>query len=86
MLYIIKLLSESVSKAVELIGGAEASETARFLLMFDKLFDSLNVSTFSEGCQSRKPFRQPYHSADDFQLKVRTVCVFCTVLCSITIL
>ena len=71
---------------MELIGGAEASETARFLLMFDKLFDTLNVSNFSEGCQSRKPFRQPYTSADDFRLKVYTVCVFCIVLCSITIL
>ena len=40
----IKVLSESVSKAVELIGGVEAAETTKFLIMFDKFFDCLNVT------------------------------------------
>eukprot|EP00731_Ephydatia_muelleri_P028880 Em0020g524a len=64
-----QVLSESVSKAVELIGGVEAAETAKFLIMFDKFFDCLNVSNCSEGHQQRKPFREPYRSADDFRLK-----------------
>ena len=66
----IKVLSESVSKAVELIGGVEAAETAMFLIMFDKFFDCLKVSNCLEGHQQRKPFREPYRSADDFRLKV----------------
>eukprot|EP00731_Ephydatia_muelleri_P010470 Em0005g1056a len=64
-----QVLSESVSKAVELIGGVEAAETAKFLIMFDKFFDCLNVSNCSEGHQQRKAFREPYRSADDFRLK-----------------
>ena len=59
------MLSETVSKALQLCGGAEAEETARFVSMFDKFFDSLNVSNH------RKVFQQPYRSAEDFRLKVR---------------
>lgn len=63
-------MSESVSKAVKLLGGPEAEETAHFLLMFDRLFDCLNVGNFSDGHKSLKPFQLPYRSADDFRLKV----------------
>ena len=46
------------------------SETAKFVDMFDKFFDCVNVSNFNAGKQQRKPFKQPYRSAKDFQLKV----------------
>ena len=36
----IQVLSESVSKALQLTGGDEAVETARFVSMMDKLFDA----------------------------------------------
>ena len=53
-----------------LIGGKDAQETAKFVGMFDKFFDCFNVSSFVKGKQSRKPFQNPYRSANDFRLKV----------------
>ncbi len=61
-----------MSKALTLIGGQEAQETARFVAMFDTFFDCLNVSSFSKGNKSRKPFQQPYRFATDPRLKVYT--------------
>ena len=54
------MLSESVAKALPLVVGQRASETARFVLMFDRFFDMLNVSNFTNGTRSRKPFLHPY--------------------------
>ncbi len=66
------MLSESVAKALCLLGGPEVEETARFCSMFDKFFDAPNVGKFSSGKQNRKAFQAPYRSASDFRLKVRT--------------
>ena len=63
-------LSESVSQALTLYGGDEAKETAKFTLMFDKFFDCLNVSNYTDGKHHRKPFQSPYRSSDDFRIKV----------------
>ena len=48
-IYNFQVLSESVGKAVMLVGGPEAQETAKFVLMFDKFFDALNVGDFYSG-------------------------------------
>lgn len=56
---------------MELVGDKEATETAKFLLMFDRFFDCLNVSNFDDGKHQRKPFREPFRTADDFRLKVQ---------------
>ena len=37
--------------------------------MFDKMFDCLNVSNFSEGKKARKPFKDPWRKGD-LRLKV----------------
>ena len=63
-------MSESVSKALTLLGGAKVSETARFASMMDKFFDALNASNFTNGKHKRKPFQNPYRSADDFRIAV----------------
>lgn len=64
-------MSESVSKALTLLGGAKVSETARFASMMDKFFDALNASIdFTNGKHKRKPFQNPYRSADDFRIAV----------------
>ena len=52
-----QVLSESVSKALKLVGGDNVSETAKFVAMMDKFFDTLNVSNFTTGKQKRKPFQ-----------------------------
>lgn len=64
-----QVLSESVASAMKLTGGPEVSETVRFVEMFDKFFDCLNVNNFTTGRQKRKVFKHPYKSADDFRLK-----------------
>ena len=43
--------------------GDEASETVRFIEMFDKFFDAVNVSNFNSGKHSRKCFKDPYRSS-----------------------
>ena len=63
------LLSESVSKALQFTGGPDVEETAKFAGTFDKFFDALNVSNYTEGVRHRKPFQLPYRSSSDFWLK-----------------
>ena len=46
------------------------AETINFVDHFDKFFDCVNVSNMSTGKEQRKPFKQPYYSANDFRLKV----------------
>ncbi|KAL5489473.1 hypothetical protein EMCRGX_G018567 [Ephydatia muelleri] len=64
-----QVLSESVSKAVVLVCGDVATETAKFLGMADKLFYTLNVHNYSHGATARKPFQIPFTSSDDWRLK-----------------
>jgi hypothetical protein len=64
-----QVLSSSVSKALEFTGGSEVEETVKFTANFDKFFDALNVSNFTDGVHKRKPFQLPYRSKDDFRLK-----------------
>lgn len=63
-------LSGTVSKALSLTGGEEASETALFVSMMDRFFDCVNVGNYTEGKHSRNPFKQPYRSSSDFRLRV----------------
>ncbi len=48
----------------------EHEKTVEFILMMDKFFDCVNVSSLDGGKRSRKSFRSPYHSAKDFRIKV----------------
>ena len=68
--FLFEVLSESVSQALILTGGDEASETALFVAQMDKFFDCLNVSSFTKAKKERKPFMNPYRSKDDFRVKV----------------
>lgn len=56
-----------MAHALEMEGHAE---TAQFVNMFDKFFDSLNVSSITEGKTKLKSFRYPYRSASDDRLDV----------------
>ncbi len=51
-------------------GGEDAQETAKFTSMFDRFFDRLNVTNFTNAKKNRKVFQLPYYSASDFHLKV----------------
>ena len=65
-----KVLSSSVANALKLTGGAEASETCNFIEKMDKLFDCLNVSSYTAGRKARKEFQKPYTKPTDFRLNV----------------
>lgn len=69
-LLLFQVLSDSVSKALPIVVGEKAKETARFAAMFDQFFDALNVSNFTNGARHRKRFSHPYRSKDDERLKV----------------
>lgn len=76
LLILFQVLSSSVSKALQLFGGDETSETARMASMFNRFFDAVNVSRLEEGNLSRDCFKLPYRSKDDFRLKVCTRSIF----------
>ena len=67
------MLSESVSKALQLVDGVEAAETSKFIGMLDKFFDTLNAHNYNHGVHARKPFQMPYTSSKDKRLKVMHV-------------
>ncbi|KAL5516725.1 hypothetical protein EMCRGX_G002131 [Ephydatia muelleri] len=49
-----QLLSETVAKALVLSGDPAVQETAKFVTMLDKFFDSLNVFNYTLGVNKRK--------------------------------
>ena len=67
---LLQVLSDSVAKALPIVVGPVAEETAKFAAIFDKFFDLLNVSNFTNGTRYRKPFRDPFRSGSDDHLKV----------------
>ena len=62
-----------MSKALVLVVGSEAQATAEFVQMFDKFFDILNVSNFTNGTYHHKPFKHLYRSGDDVRLTVKNI-------------
>ena len=64
------MLSGTVSNGLKLTGDLEAKETVVFTALFDKFFDLLNVSNFTNGTRNRKPFQYPFRHGEDHRLKV----------------
>ena len=71
----VQVMSTTVSSALLYTRDSEVFETAHFIEKVDKFFDSLNVSNFTQGKHSRKPFQEPYRDADDARLKVYKFCI-----------
>ena len=63
------LSCSSVATALTPTGGKDDLKLQRLLDSWT-IFDLLNVQNFSAGARARKPFQQPYRSADDFRLAV----------------
>lgn len=63
-------MSETVSNALTSTKDKNLEETAKFIQMTDKFFDSLNVTALGNGKAKRKSFQSPYTNSDDFRLKV----------------
>lgn len=65
-----QVFSSTVSCALLQVCGDKASETAHFVGLVDKFFDTFNVHNYTHGHKTLKPFQMPFVSASDFRLKV----------------
>lgn len=54
-----------MATAFAYFGDPDTFETERFIRIFDKFFDCMNVRSFTECFEKRKPDRRPYRSVDD---------------------
>ena len=68
--FITQVLSNSVAEALALDGDPSTTETQRFVRMFNRFFDLLNVRSLSESIRHRKPDVRPYRDLSDERLKV----------------
>ena len=59
-----------MAAALEYYGDEGATETVRFLQMFDRFFDCLNTRHSKEGQRKRKPDLFPYVYPTDIRFKV----------------
>jgi len=79
-------MSSTVSNALFFTRRCEVFETAHFIEKVDKFFDCLNVSNFTQGKHTRKPYQEPYRDSNDFRIKVKGhckhTCFSCCYLCS----
>ena len=57
-------------KGLHKILGKEAEGIIKFVDMFDKFFDCVNVRNFVSGQHSTNPFKSPYQGKSDFRLQV----------------
>ena len=64
-------MSTTVATALKVfVKDNEADETAKFVEMFDKFFDALNVTNYTKCIVKRKYFQTVYRWAKDFRLEV----------------
>ena len=58
---------------MKMSGNPDVQQTAEFAAVFDKFFDVMNVTNFTNGKKKRKAFQAPYRSATDFRIKVKFI-------------
>ena len=66
----LQVLSTTTAEGLRVYGGEEMVETERFVRMFDKFFDCLNVRSPDEHQRRLKPNLKPYTRSDDERLTV----------------
>ena len=71
-----QVLSNSVAEAMKLDDDPATKETQRFVHMFNRFFDMLNVRSVRESVLHRKPDVQPYRNPDDERLKVTSTATY----------
>ena len=72
--------SQRVSVESSSFGGWRCGQRdVIFAGIFDKFFDALNVSNFSNGTRLRKQFSHPYRTGDDERLKVHVLSIVCDI-------
>lgn len=65
-------MSQTVAHALRQENSDEYEETADFIEIFDKFFDSLNTSSITGGQKKGKINRYPYRTSSDSRLAVST--------------
>uniref|UniRef100_A0A1X7TI06 THAP-type domain-containing protein n=1 Tax=Amphimedon queenslandica TaxID=400682 RepID=A0A1X7TI06_AMPQE len=64
-----QVLSQSVATALRTYLKGESEETAKYIEMFDRIFDSLNVTNYTTCYTKRKYFQSPYRWNNDLRIK-----------------
>ena len=59
-----------MAKALPIVLGPTAERTAQLIEVVDRMFDCLNVTSYTEGKKKRKASKDPYISAKDWRLAV----------------
>ena len=70
MLLVLKVMSETVASALQMVDEENTRATRLFIRMIDMCFDALNVKNRLEGQLKRKDFRLPYTDPSDQRFKV----------------
>ncbi len=68
------MLSNTVGEALRWMKRPEVDKTVEFVLMFDKLFDCLNVKNLEAGRKCRNAFKAPFRDNLDFRIGVSFFC------------
>ncbi len=68
-----QVLSKTVADAFSYEANSNLRETERFVRLFDRFFDCMNVRNFTEAIYQRKPDLRPYRRSDDPRLSVCSV-------------
>ena len=66
-------MSKTVADLFEYFDDPSTTETKKFVLMFDRLFDCLNVRDLHQWVRKLKPDLKPYRNADDPRFKVNHI-------------
>ncbi len=59
-----------MSDAFAYFADPSTEQTQKFVLMFDRFFDCVNVRSFTEWACKRKDDLKPYYSSNDVRLQV----------------
>ncbi|XP_074645847.1 uncharacterized protein LOC141902104 [Tubulanus polymorphus] len=69
----VQVLSRSVGLVLQQYGGPDVIELSEFIVMSDRFFDCLDVRSFNEHINKRKPDLAPYRRLDDERFQVRQI-------------
>lgn len=78
-------MSKTVADLFAYVEDPSTTETQKFVRMFDKLFDCLNVRDLHQWVRKCKPDLKPYHKVDDERFEVSLHYILLKVICYLTV-
>ena len=73
----IQVLSTTVANAFAYEDKPHTKETERFIRIFDKFFDLMNVRSMKEGIYKRKPNLSPYRNDSHTEEHLKVMYIVC---------